>query len=264
MIRMRGGRVCSALVCTFGLALSIPLGAAESPERGAPSATTRARLDAAVVPLNERNLNAAYQFHSRFVTGKPDGEVLEERVEVWAVDRSGPPIEGPPGRLLSAKLDGEDITEERRDEVTEQRRAAAGNDPDEDSGSAFVEIVDLLLPGEKDGDLYAFQPEPRDGDTCAAQFEPRGDSEVPDRAARGVLRWNCETHEPLRLEATRIETPPLVDKVFIEWDFETVAGVAYPKHYRLVVEGGVLFVKRRYEFAGSTEDFTAYTMEAIE
>ena len=247
----------------LALAIPIPIDADEESVDPGPAAITRALLDAAVVPLNERDLNAAYRFRTRFVQGKPGGDVLEERVEVWAIEQQGPSPGPGRGRLLSSELDGEDVTDARRAEVAEQRREPeeaddADSEGDTESDSGFADIVNLRLPGAEDGDIYVFRSEPRDGDTCAARFEPPAGEKIPDRAARGVLSWNCETREPVRLEAERVEAPMLVDAVAVEWDFGIIDGIAFTQRYRLVVEGGLPFLKRRYEFAATTESFSVF------
>jgi hypothetical protein len=221
----------------------------------APSRETRARLDAAVVPLGERDLRGEYRARWQSLRSKAGGAVLEDRVDVWAVEQNGPL---PPGsgaaRLLRSTLDGEDVTEARRAEIAAQLESSGGpRDPDR----RIADIIDLRIPGIDNEDLYVFAERERRGDTCAASFEPADSGEAPERVARGVLSWNCRTLEPVRLEAERVDNPLFVDSVTARWEFEVVDGVGLTRRYRVVVDAGLPFRKRRFDTIVTIEHFSA-------
>jgi len=221
----------------------------------APSRVTRTRLDAAVVPLGERDLRGEYRVRGHFLRSKVGGAVLEDRVEVWAVEQNGLLPPGPGARrLLSSTLDGEDVSDARRAELAEQRESRDGP-----SGvnRRIADIIDLRIPGISDEDVYVFAERERRGDTCAARFEPADQGEAPDRVARGLLSWNCHTLEPVRLEAERVDNPLFVDSVAAQWEFEIVDGVAFTRRYRVVVDAGLPFLKRRFETIVAVENFSA-------
>jgi hypothetical protein len=250
--------VLATLVTTLATAAPAAIGAAEDDAHTDPSApprATRTRLDAVVVPLGKRDLRGEYRVRWHLLRSKVGGAVLEDRVEVWAVEQNGPL---PPGlgarRLLSATLDGEDVSDARRAELAAQPESSGGPSG---RNRRIAGVIDLRIPGIANEDGYAFAERERRGDTCAARFEPADPGEAPDRAARGVLSWNCHTLEPVRLEATRVDNPLFVDSVEARWEFETVDGVAFAHRYRVVVDAGLPFMKRRFDMTIAIEKFFA-------
>jgi hypothetical protein len=234
------------------------LAAAEDDTRAdpsAPSRVTRARLDVAVVPLGERDLRGEYRVRWHSLRSKASGAVLENRVDIWAVEQNGPlPPGRGPARLLSSTLDGEDVTDARRAELAARRESSDGA---RGIDRRVADIIDLRVPGIANAGVYAFSASERSGDTCAARFEPADSGEVSDRVARGVLGWNCRTLEPVRLEAERVDNPMFVDSVAAEWEFDIVDGVALTRRYRVVVDAGLPFRKRRYDTTVTVEHFSA-------
>lgn len=256
--RSFGTTVLATLVAAVATAAPAAIDAAEDDAETdpiAPSRVTRTRLDAAVVPLGERDLRGEYRVRVRLLRSKVGGDVLEDRVEVWAVEQNGPLPPGPGARrLLSSTLDGEDVSDARRAEL-----AALGESPDGRRGldRRIADIIDLRIPGISNEDAYVFAARERRGDTCAARFDPADSGEVPDRVARGVLSWNCHTLEPVRLKAERVDNPMFVDSVAAQWEFENVDGVALTRRYRVVVDAGMPFLKRRFDTTVEVEHFSA-------
>jgi hypothetical protein len=250
--------VLAALATSVAVAAPAAIDAAEDDahtDSPAPPRVTRARLDTAVVPLGERDLRGVYRVHWHSVRSKVGGAVLEDRVEVWAVEQNGPRPPGPGGaRLLSSTLDGEDVSEARRAEIAAQLES---DDGAKGLDRRIADIIDLRIPGISHEDVYVFAERERRGDSCAARFEPADSSAVPDRVARGVLSWNCHTLEPVRLEAERVDKPLFVDSVVVQWDFEIIDGVALTLRYRVVVEAGLPFRKRRFDTTVAVEHFSA-------
>jgi len=253
-----GTSVLAALVTTLAMAAPATIDAAEDDAHTDPSAPpriTRTRLDAVIVPLGKRDLRGEYRVRWHLLRSKVGGAVLEDRVEVWAVEQNGPL---PPGlgarRLLSATLDGEDVSDARRAELAAQPESPGGPGGRD---RRFAGVIDLRIPGIANEDVYVFAERERHGDTCAARFEPADPGEAPDRAARGVLSWNCHTLEPVRLEAERVDNPLLVDSVAARWEFETVDGVAFSHRYHVVVDAGLPFLKRRFDMTIAIEQFSA-------
>jgi len=224
-------------------------------DSSAPSRATRTHLDAAVVPLGERDLRAEYRARWQSLRSKVDGTVLEDRVDVWAVEQNGPlpPGSGAP-RLLSSTLDGEDVSDARRAEIAALRESSDGQDGFD---RRIADIVDLRVPGIANEDMYLFAESERRGDTCAARFEPADPDDAPERVARGLLSWNCITLEPVRLEAERVDNPLFVDSVTAQWEFEIIDGVALTRRYRVVVDAGLPFRKRRFDTIVTVESFSA-------
>jgi hypothetical protein len=196
-----------------------------------------------------------YRVRWHFLRSEVGGAVLEDRVEVWAVEQNGPLPPGPgAARLLSSTLDGEDVSDARRAELATQHESSDGTDG---LDHRIADIIDLRIPGISDEDVYVFAERERRGDTCAARFEPADPGEVPDRVAHGVLSWNCRTLEPVRLEAERVDNPLFVDSVAAQWEFEVVDGVALTRRYRVVVDAGLPFLKRRFDTTVAVEHFSA-------
>jgi len=250
--------VLAALVTAVATAAFATIDAAADDvdtDPSAPPRVTLTRLDAVVVPLGKRDLRAEYRVRWHLLRSKIGGAVLEDRVEVWAVEQDGPLPRGPgAARLLSATLDGEDVSDARRAELVAQRES-----PDGPGGRErrLADVIELRIPGIANEDVYIFAERERHGDTCAARFEPADPGEAPDRAARGVLSWNCHTLEPVRLEAERVDNPLLVDSVAARWEFESVDGVAFAHRYHVVVDAGLLFMKRRFDITIAIEHFSA-------
>ena len=250
-----GTTFLAALVAALVTAALVATGDGVSTDPSAPARVTRTRLDAAVVPLGERDLRGEYRARWHSLRSKAGGAVLEDRVDVFSVEQNGP---APPGsgaaRLLRSTLDGEDVTEARRAEIAAQLESSRGpRDPDR----RIADIIDLRIPGADSEDLYVFSERERRGDTCAASFEPADSDEPPERVARGVLSWNCRTLEPVRLEAERVDNPLFVDSVAAQWEFEVVDGVALTRRYRVVVDAGLPFRKRRFDTIITIERFSA-------
>jgi hypothetical protein len=54
----------------------------------------------------------------------------------------------------------------------------------------------------------------------------------------------------------RVDNPLFVDSVAARWEFEIVDGVALTRRYRVVVDAGLPFRKRRFDTTVTVEHFS--------
>jgi hypothetical protein len=216
------------IACLFAsLPLHAGAGSAEPPHE------TRARLGDATQELDKREVSGVFTFRSHRITSNKNGEDRQEWDEVFEVKQRG--ASESERTLVKSTRDGEDVTEERREEIRKQEA-----DGQQRRGP------ELKLP-TAEHDLFVFRALEPDGDLCVSGYEPKPEARDTEGVTEGQLAWNCESGEPAWLEARFVDNPMLVEQLQIRWRFGRVGEMIITEHNTFQVVAGPPFFKRRIE-----------------
>jgi hypothetical protein len=213
----------------LGLCGAAPAAGAQS-HPAEPPASTRALLREATAPFDERDFTGSYTVRSHRITSKKNGDDREERDELFEMQQSAP--DTLKRTLVRATLNEQDVIEVRRVEVAEEdAKGRRRQDP-------------LKLPTDEH-DLFVFRALEPEGELCVSHFEPKPEASDEDRITHGRFAWNCQTGDPVWLEAEFVDNPMLVEELSISWRFTRFGEMMVTGHNSFEVLAGPPFLKRR-------------------
>lgn len=193
--------------------------------------------------MDKEVFRGSYSMTIQSSINKPGGDPQEVTEMEWsvAVDPAGEESR----RLMRLIVDGEDLTEKKREKV--EGRQADDDDEQEDG-------MDVLSPFGEKAHLFVFGPALTVDDRVEMSFEPARGHEDDKGISRGSVAWDAATLDPLWLAMEAVRPPKPVREIRMRLEFERVGEGVYLR--RLTTEGKakVLLMKREFQMEMTVSD----------
>ena len=203
------------------------------------------RLDQVVTPSEPDEFQGRFTMSITTVVQKPNGKSRE--VVAFDADVELAADGSRTRRLLRYFENGEDVTEEQREEFEGADRSSKKNDGDDDDS-------DLANPFGDTAGLYRFGEPENNGAEVTITFEPAPGHEEDHNVARGRLAWDPVTQEPKWMEMTAVHAPKPLRSLSIRLEFRPQGDDIFVS--RMVTDGlaRVLMMQREFHMDLRFED----------
>lgn len=213
-----------------------------------PPADVTERLSGAETALDSGQFVGSYSLGVSTVVTKADGSSKKTTDMEMAVEIEEGEVER--RRLIRFLVDGEDRTENNREELETPPKEESDDDEDGEGD-------DFLAPFGDDVGRFVFGPAKPHGTMVEMAFKPAPGHEGDVGITSGVLAWSGDSLDPLWLEMEVLDPHKPMRELKVRMEFRRVGEILYMS--RMVTQGKVklLLMKRSFRMEMLVRDVEA-------